>query len=935
MNEIEKEAPVRSDASMDHTPRSVLWHVRAAALALVSGFALLASVSTAPAMASVTPPICPGSPNPNFCVTSFSNVLSNQDGTATTQAGSHPYQMVTSLTFSTFPSTSPNNPGLPTQNVKDVVVNLPPGLVGDPNAVPRCSVGDLDAVKCSPDSQVGVLSLSTDAAGDPALGSPYPLYNMVPPAGEPAEFGADVALVDSFLDVTVRTGRATPSSTAQPGDYGLTTTSSNISAASPIASIVVTLWGTPADPGHDNVRECPGFTTPCPSTAPLTPLLALPTTCTQSLTTTATVDSWQAPGEPFSPKPYTSVDAGGNVVGVTGCSKLSFNPSLSVQPDTTTADSPTGLDVDIHVPQSPDTESSLATPDLKTAVVTLPTGTVVSASAADGLQACSESQFGWGNASEPTCPNASKIGSAEIDSPIQPDPLVGGIYLAQQNANPFGSLLAIYVAAESDGVLIKLAGHVVPDPVTGQLVTTFDNNPQLPFSDFKLDFFGGARAAVATPENCGSFTATSALTPWNGAGAASPTDSFSINAGCVNGFSPSFTAGSQDTEAGAFTPFALSLSRSDTDQELSGLTVTLPPGLLADIASVPQCSPSANGSCPAASQVGTVEAGAGPGPHPFFLPGTVYLTGPYKGAPYGLEEVIPAIAGPLNLGTVTVRQALNISKSNAQVTVVSDPFPTILQGIPLRIKRIDVDLNRPNFIVNPTNCSPMSINATVTSVNGTSASDNQRFQVGGCGDLGFSPKFKINFKGKANHAGKHPTLNVTLTQPGGQANLSSVKLTLPLSIALDAKNSQNVCAVSAAASDSCPASTLIGHATANTPDLSSPLSGNVYLVQGLRTNSSGQTIKTLPALLVTLRGQIALDLTGKTTVSHNKLVTTFGSIPDAAISKFALTINGGSRGILVTTKNLCRRKQVAQVSEIGQNGKRHNAKPKISTSCHK
>ncbi len=907
MNEIDKEAPVRSDSSIDQTPRSIRSHARTDLLALVAAVALLAMAGAAPAMAA-TPPIE---------ITSFTNALTNADGTPTTQAGSHPYEMVTSLMFGTF--TSGPNQGLPKQNVKDVVVNLPPGLVGDPTAVPRCSVADLDTGSCPAGSQVGTLGLLTNAAGSPMEES---LYNMVPPAGEPAEFGANVLLVDSFLDVTVRTGTATPSSKGEPGDYGLTTTSANISAALPVAGIVVTLWGTPADPSHGNAG------------GPLKPLLTMPTTCSQSLTTTVAADSWQSAGQ-FTRTHYTSVDAGNNVVGVTGCSNLTFNPSISVQPDTTTADSPTGLDVDIHVPQSPDTESSLATPDLKTAVVTLPTGTVVSASAADGLQACSEAQFGWGNAAEPNCPNASKIGSAEIDSPIQPDPLVGGIYLAQQNANPFGSLLAIYVAAESDGVLVKLAGQVVPNPVTGQLVTTFNNNPQLPFSDFKLDFFGGARAAVATPENCGTFTATSALTPWNGAGAAAPTDSFSINAGCVNGFSPTFTAGSTSTEAGAFTPFALSLSRSDTDQELSGLSVTLPPGLLADIASVPLCTPSATGACPAASQVGTVEAGAGPGPHPYFLPGTVYLTGPYKGAPFGLDEVIPAIAGPLNLGTVTVRQSLNISKSNAQVTVVSDPFPTILQGIPLRIKRIDVDLNRPNFIVNPTNCSPMSINATLTSVNGTSASDSQRFQVGGCGDLGFSPKFKMNFKGKANHAGKHPTLNVTLTQPGGQANLSSVKLTLPLSIALDARNSENVCAVSAAASDSCPASTLIGHATADTPDLSGPLSGNVYLVQGLRTNKSGQTIKTLPALLVTLRGQIALDLTGKTTVSHNKLVTTFGSIPDAAISKFALTINGGSHGILVTTKSLCRSKQVAKVTEVGQNGKTHSVSPKISTSCHK
>ena len=264
----------------------------------------------------------------------------------------------------------------------------------------------------------------------------------------------------------------------------------------------------------------------------------------------------------------------------------------------------------------------------------------------------------------------------------------------------------------------------------------------------------------------------------------------------MNGFSPSFTAGSQSTEAGAFTSFALSLSRSDTDQELSGLSVTLPSGLLARIASVPLCTPGANGACSSASQVGTVEAGAGPGPHPFFLPGTVYLTGPYKGAPFGLEEVIPAIAGPLNLGTVVVRQALNVSKTNAQVTVVSDPFPTILQGIPLRIKRIDVDLNRSNFIVNPTNCSPLSISATITSVNGASSTHGQRFQVGGCGDLGFSPTFKMNLKGEVRPRRQAPDADRHDHPEGGQAHLKSVKLTLPLSMALDAKTSQHVCAVS-------------------------------------------------------------------------------------------------------------------------------------------
>ena len=499
-------------------------------------------------------------------------------------------------------------------------------MIGDPNAVPTCSVADLDTGNCSGASQVGDLGLITSPGGSPVE---EPLYNMVPPAGEPAEFGANVLLLDSFLDVSVRTGTTAPTSTAQSGDYGLTTTSSNISALLPVFGLSVTLWGVPADPSHDPDRMCPSGVSTCTAGIPLKPLLTLPTTCSQSLTTTAEADAWQSPGD-FSTASYTSVDSSNNLVGVSGCGGLTFNPSITVSPDTTSADSPAGLNVDIHVPQSPDTPSTLATPDLESAVVTLPAGTALSPSAADGLQACSESQFGWGNAAQPACPNASKIGSSEIDSPIQADPLVGGIYLAQQNQNPFGSTFAIYVSAESDGVLIKLAGQISANPLTGQLTTTFDNNPQLPFSDFKLDFFGGARAALDTPENCGTFTTTSSIVPWDGAAPATPSASFPISTGCVDPFSPSFTAGSESSQAGAYAPFALSFTRSDSDQDFSGLTVTLPPGVSAQLAGVPLCSDAqiahargnsgtaelADPSCPADSQVGTALTYSGPGGDP-------------------------------------------------------------------------------------------------------------------------------------------------------------------------------------------------------------------------------------------------------------------------------------------------------------------------------
>ena len=396
-----------------------------------------------------------------------------------------------------------------------------------------------------------------------------------------------------------------------------------------------------------------------------------------------------------------------------------------------------------------------------------------------------------------------------------------------------------------------------------------------------------------------------------------------IGAPCGGAFAPTFTAGSTNAQAGAFAPFDVSFSRSDTDQDLSGVTVNLPAGVSAKLAGIPQCStadiaealepgrPGAQeelvNSCPASTQVGTVETEAGPGADPFALSGKVYLTGPFDGAPFGLVEIVPAVAGPLDLGVVVIRQALNIDPTDAHVTVTSQPLPTILDGVPLRLRRVDVDLNRAGFTVNPTSCAPMSVNATLTSVGGASANDSSRFQVGGCSSLAFTPKLKLGLSGKGKtKSGDHPTLTANLTQTSGQANIKSAKVTLPLSLALDPNNSKHVCAFATAqavhgGAVGCPSSTIVGSATAKTSLLSSPLSGKVYLVQGIRTNAQGQQIKTLPSLLVPLRGQVALDLRAQTSVSKGKLVTTFPTVPDIPVSSFKLNISGGKKGLLVIT----------------------------------
>ena len=919
--------------------RGALLATLAAVVCLLAAVIVPATASAANPPGTFNPPVpaCPSS-SPNWCVASFSASTTNADGSADTQAGSHPFESTTSFDFSV------DGGGVPTENMKDISVNLPPGLIGDPNATPKCTVAELDINGCPVDSQIGTLALDATVS---LFAGAQPVYNMVPPKGVAAQFGTNLLLIDAFVTVKVRTG----------GNYGLTAGLTNTSTLLPLFGSTLTLWGVPGDPGHDAVRTCPGGTTPCPSGGGETPFLTMPTQC-GALQYSIDADSWQGDSASSTfndPHP------------ITGCQSLSFNPSINVGVGPSSADSPSAVSVDVHVPQAPDDPASLAAPSLKSAVVTLPPGIQLSPAAANGLQACSEAQFGPNTSAEPACPDASKIGTAEIDSPISADPLTGGIWLAQQNANPFNSTFAIYVATEADGTLIKLAARIDANPSTGQLTTTFDGtpqfpgNPQLPFSDFKLNFFGGPGAALMTGETCGTFSGSTDIQAWSSPGSgpdSSPVPTVTIGAPCGGAFAPTFAAGSANAQAGSFGPFSLSFTRSDSDQDLSGLTVNLPAGVSAKLAGVPQCSeadiaqaqaPGRTGtqeqqvsSCPASSQVGTVVTAAGPGTDPFFLSGKVYLTGPFNGAPYGLVEIVPAVAGPLDLGVVVVRQALNIDPTDAHVTVTSQPFPTMLEGVPLRLRRVDVDLNRSGFMVSPTSCNPMSINATLTSAGGASASDSSRFQVGGCSSLAFSPKLKIGLTGKGKtKSGDHPTLTANLTQKSGQANIKSAKVTLPLSLALDPKNSKHVCAFATAqavhgGTVGCPTSTIVGSATAKTPLLSQSLSGKVYLVQGIRTNAQGQQIRTLPSLLLPLRGQVALDLRAQTSVSKGKLVTTFPNVPDIPVSSFKLSLNGGSKGILVITgrgKSICSSAQTTAATLDGQSGKQEASSIKMATPC--
>jgi len=484
----------------------------------------------------------------------------------------------------------------------------------------------------------------------------------------------------------------------------------------------------------------------------------------------------------------------------------------------------------------------------------------------------------------------------------------------------------VFLVATGPGTLIKLVGHVSADPSTGQLTTTFDDSPQLPFSDLTLTLFGGDRGVVANPQTCGTKTATSQLTAWTGQ-SSTPSSSFVI-AGCASPqpFAPGFTAGSTDTQAGAGTTLTLQVTRQDGEQNLSGITADLPPGLSADVSSVPECADAlaAAGTCSEDSRIGTATVASGAGGHPFWLSGKVFLTGPYKGAPFGLAIVVPAVAGPLDLGTVVLRVAVGVDRTDAHFHVVSDPLPQILQGIPLRLRTVSVTLDRPDFVRNPTSCAAKTATGVITSAQGATAGVSSPFAATGCKKLPFAPKLTAQFTGGRSQtkAGKHPGLAVTLRQTAGQAAARRVALTLPSSVALDAARLK-LCSRDQWQSDTCPASSRVGTATARTPILSKALSGPIYVV-----NSSG-----LPIVGVQLNGQVNLRLEGQTTVVGTSIKTTFANVPDVPLSAFTLTFASGSKGILKSGRNLCRNRQSASLSMIGQNGISRSRTVTVTRSC--
>ncbi|MET0448468.1 MAG: hypothetical protein ABW004_08670, partial [Aeromicrobium sp.] len=831
--------------------------------------------------------------------------LTGPDGQFSRQAGAHP-DFTFSIEVPSDPSPviggEPAPPG-PTESVHSVDLDLPPGLVGDPTGAETCDPVDLanpgtGVAACPVTTQLGsahVITVGANAAEEHTVG----IYNIAHGPDVPARFGFNVLGVVNIIDARVR-----------PGDYGISSGSLALSQAEAIRSADITFWGVPADPRHDGQR---GEVPPQSTDARRVPFLSAPTSCSSTPAAfTARGDTWEHLGV-FDTRVLTT-DIEGTPLTFEGCERLSFSPSIDVLPLSRVADAPTGLTVDLKVPQGDD-PGGLATAHVRKVAMTFPQGMSVSPSSAAGLGACAPGQIGLGTNEPPTCPPSSKLGKVTIDTPLLDDPLTGDVILATQNDNPFRSLIAMYIAVKGPGFYVKLPGKVDLDPATGQLTATFDNTPQLPFSRMLVQFPGGSNASLATPPRCGSYATHVEITSWASPAPVALNSPMTVDEGCAaKPFAPSFTAGSANPAAGQFSPFVFTLTRSDGMPYLQRVETALPTGMLADVASVPQCAPDpANaGSCPAASRIGTVTALSGPGATPLSLTGGVYLTGPYKDAPFGLSIAVPTAgqAGPFDLGVVTVRAGIYVDRTDAHVTVKSDPLPTIIQGIPLRMRQIRLAIDRPKFFMNPTGCKQRSIFGSFGALGGASSDQKVAFQPVGCGDLTLRETFKFKLRGsRSTKDGTSPSLEASVAQAPNSTNLAKVEAKLPLALVLEPKNAQALCKPEQAAVFNCPKTSIVGQASARSV-LPHELKGPVYFVEGRRKTKTGRTVATLPNLWIPLSADgVTIDVRASSQVdSMDRLVTTFTALPDAPIRSFKLKINGGKHGILVIAgKSTCSR----------------------------
>jgi hypothetical protein len=927
----------------------------------------------------------------SFGTSKFDVTYTNADGSPATQAGSHPFQMTTSVYFNLLEAGG----RLPDGEFKDGAFEQIAGLVAAPGAVPRCSTVDFltltfnKTVTECPDAT----ALGYSATEVTPLETYGAIFNLVPPPGVALKLG----FIAFNTPVTIEVGLK------DRYPYNGSATVINLPQSAGILSSVLTLWGNPSDPAHDPYRgRCieppfpggvPGYPEApsngiCHTNASNVPLLTLPRACEGPLASSYAIDSWADPGtrlpngEPDLADPnwvresiFTHDDATPpNPLGMTGCAKLGFSPSITARPTTKAAGSPSGLDfgLDVH-DEGLTSPSGLAQSDIREATVTLPEGFSTNPSLAEGLAVCSEAELARETAKSAPgagCPEASKIGTVEVETPLLEETLKGSLFIAKPYENEFNSLLALYIVIKSEklGIVVRQGAEVTPDPVTGQLVTTTEDMPQLPFSHFRLHFREGTRSPLASPPGCGTYDASAELTPWSGGAPITTTSAFEIVVGpesgpCPSGgvppFKPGLIAGTLNNAAGRFSPFNLRLFRNDSEQEITHFSIKLPPGITGKLAGIPYCPDAAiaaakartgphggreeldSPSCPAASQIGRTLAGAGVGPSLAYAPGKVYLAGPYHGSNLSMVAITAGVVGPFDIGTVVIREGFKIDPETAEVFIDSrgsDPIPHIIKGIPVHLRDIRAYVDRPQFVLNPTDCTKTSTASTLLGSGldfGSEADDrpvtvSTPFQAADCASLPFDPKLGLRLIGKTNR-GAHPAFRATLKMNGiGEAGIARAQVTLPRSEFIENAHFNTICTraqfkAGAGNGAQCPAGSIYGKATAITPILGEPLSGPVFL-----RSSEHQ----LPDLVVALHNaQVDFDLVGRVDSVNGGIRNTFEAAPDAPVSSFVLEMQGGKKGLFVNSTNLCKGTHRAKADFTGQNGKVSKTKPALKVRC--
>ncbi|HET8954513.1 MAG TPA: hypothetical protein VFN18_02515 [Solirubrobacterales bacterium] len=842
------------------------------------------------------------------------------------QAGEH-----ADLTVSFKLTRNGSEPFAQTQNVS---FKLPPGMIGNPQGIPRCTVGQLwnsfEESECPVDSQIGVTQVRVL---NPISGTfSEPLYNMEPPehGDVVARFGFFAGVYPALVNVRV-----------DPTDYSVVGTVEGAPSAAGLLEATSTLWGVPAAPSHDEERITPqeAIEGGAPeggreASIPEAPFLSNPTDCSLDRELTVTATSYQLPDTPSTMStPFPKIG---------GCGKVEFEPRFSLIPTNPEAAAPTGVDSELVIPQD-ETPQGRATSTMRSARVSLPEGLAINPAAGDGLEACSAGQVGFGRNEPSHCPDGAKIGSVEVDVPALADTLHGAVY---QRTPEVGNLFQFWVVTDEQGVHLKLPAKIEANRETGQVTTIFNGIdklgglPQVPFSSLRLNVFGGPRAPLATPPTCGTYRSTYSFTPWSGKPAVSGSTPMEITQGCgKGGFSPGLSAGSMDSAAGQFSPFVFSLTRKDGEDSPQSIALHLPQGLLAKLSGVPLCpeADAASGSCPNGSRIGSLSASSGVGgaplwiPQPGKAPTAVYLAGPYSGAPYSVVSVVPAQAGPFDLGVVVNRAAIYVDPDTALATIVTDPLPQILEGVPVAYRTINVLVDRPNFTFNPTGCEAKRITATVTATSGALANPSDGFQATDCARLGFRPKLSLRLKGPTRRAG-NPALRAVLAPRAGDANPERVSVALPHSEFLDQGHIRTICTrvqfnAGAGNGASCPADAVYGHAKAWSPILSEPLEGPVFL----RSNGGEHP---LPDLVLALHGQIDFNAVGRIDSVNGGIRNTFDFVPDAPISKVVVDFQGGKKGLLQNSTNLCVGKHRAKTKYTAHSGKEYKAKVALkATGC--